>query len=446
MKIFCRPVVVVCFLVWVLSPAARGDSFVAGPTLATPDQRVIEQRMLQVLASPEVRHQREASKQIYASHRLAMTPDGARTLEPALDSITAAMVQTAVNDDPARPAAFWAVTAAHRWFGHAVPNSGYGIENPDNVYRHVPMDGASHYEIRGRMPERPPSHLSFTLYGSLPGTTDMNREGSPIRAALDSVEVDEDGGFVITVDPNPALGRPNHLQNGDPTALLIVRDTLSDWHREGPVSIAVRRVGGPPPGPERTVGQMSERAVWLMERTVPFWLAYDDQLIYTRPVNSVQPPRRRGGGWGFATSGHFALAPDEALVVTLDRLGARYLGFQLTDPWGVGREYVSRNGSLNATQARANPDGSITYVIATVDPGVHNWLDPSGLASGAFAIRWQGVPSTVTSAERAVLGAEVVALRKLRDALPSGTPIVSPEQRAAQLAERRASFERRMRE
>jgi hypothetical protein len=161
-------------------------------------------------------------------------------------------------------------------------------------------------------------------------------------------------------------------------------------------------------------------------------------------VNVVSPPRRRGGGWGFSTSGHFALAEDEALVVTLDRLGARYLGFQLADPWGVGREYISRGGSLNASQAQANSDGSIIYVISRTDPGVHNWLDPSGLGSGIFAIRWQGVSPTVTSPDGAVRSAEVVKLDGLRELLPAGTVFVSSEQREAQLAERKASYQRRV--
>ncbi|MBW2425547.1 MAG: hypothetical protein JRG86_14945 [Deltaproteobacteria bacterium] len=436
---------VIAGLFWLGPWAVSAQEIEAGPTLGTSAQRELEAKMLEVLASYEVRHQRDLAKQVYAAHPLAATPDGAATLEAALDSITAAMVQTAVNDDPAHPSAFWAITAAHQWLGHAVPNSGYGIENPDNVYRHISMDGTSRYEIHGRMPADPPTHLSFTLYASLPGTTEMNREGSPIRAALDEVEVDAKGRFVITVDPEPADGRANHIQSGEPTALLIARDTLSDWRRESPVSLEVRRVGGVSPEPMRTLQQMSERAAWLMERAIPFWLAYNDQMIYSRPVNAVQAPRRRGGGWGFATSGQFALAADEALVVTLDPLGARYLGFQLTDPWGVARDYVSRSGSLNASQARSNADGTITYVIAPADPGVHNWLDPDGLSRGIFAIRWQGVPPDVTSTEHAVRSVQVSELDTLGEALPPGTVFVGPEQRVGQRTERRMSYERRLR-
>jgi hypothetical protein len=81
------------------------------------------------------------------------------------------------------------------------------------------------------------------------------------------------------------------------------------------------------------------------------------------------------GRLGFVSSGHFQLGNNEALVVTLDRLRADYLGFQLSDPWGVAPEYGSRNGSrngsLNRSQAKANPDGTYIYVIAADDPGVY---------------------------------------------------------------------------
>ncbi len=115
----------------------------------------------------------------------------------------------------------------------------------------------------------------------------------------------------------------------------------------------------------------------------------------------------REGGWGFAASGQFQLQPDEALVVTLDTLGAKYVGFQLTDPWAISTDYIEHQGSLNNHQAVPNADGTFTYVIAARDPGVANWLDTSGLADGFFQIRWQKLPAS-TNAEAAVKSAKVV--------------------------------------
>jgi hypothetical protein len=429
----------------IAAQATYEDSF-EGTTLGTPDQQELEQRQLRVLASPLVQQQRAESRKIYTADPLSKTPDGRDTLEASLDSIMNAMVQTAVNRDPERPMAFWSIAAAHSWSGRTIPNSGYGIENPDNVYRHIPMDGASRYEIHGQLPKHPPSQQSFTLYGKLPGMGKMDREGSPIIAALDNVATAPNGEFTVTIDSDPAGNRPNHLQSRTPTALLIVRDSLTDWTSETPTPLSVHRVGGPKVGPPNTEAEMARLAADLMKSAVPFWVRYNRDYLYSRPANAVLTPRTRGGGWGYATSGHFKLGEDEALVVHLDRIGARYLGFQLANPWGVGLEYVDRNGSLSAAQARANPDGTLTYVIAPKDPGVYNWLDTSGLHRGIFAIRWQGFAVPVENAEDAVLGTEVVPLSDLGASLPASVVKVNAAGRAKQIAERRASYERRLRE
>ncbi len=48
------------------------------------------------------------------------------------------------------------VTAPHCWHGFEVHRSGYGIDNPDNVYRHTAVDGQSSFVIHGRMPNGAP--------------------------------------------------------------------------------------------------------------------------------------------------------------------------------------------------------------------------------------------------------------------------------------------------
>jgi hypothetical protein len=151
----------------------------------------------------------------------------------------------------------------------------------------------------------------------------------------------------------------------------------------------------------------------------------------------------RGGGWGFAANGNFKIADDEALVVTLDPLGAQYVGFDLTTPWLVSLEHVHGSGSLNNTQAQANPDGTITYVIAPKDPGVYNWLSTSGLHAGNILIRWQALPESVTSAERAVRSVQVVKLAGLSAALPSPARRVTVSERRQLAEERAANYARR---
>jgi hypothetical protein len=132
-------------------------------------------------------------------------------------------------------------------------------------------------------------------------------------------------------------------------------------------------------------------------------------------------------------------------VVRLEQRQAAYLGFQLADVWGQAAPYVWESGSLTQTQARPDPDGAFTYVVSVPDPGVHNWLDPSGLHSGTFCTRWQGLAAGVPL-EDAVREVKVVKLKDLKAALPAGTPWTTPAERKAELAARAASYARRLTE
>src|SRR5207247_1570169 len=47
---------------------------------------------------------------------------------------------------------------------------------------------------------------------------------------------------------------------------------------------------------------------------------------------------------------------------------------------------------LNKAQSLPNRDGSYTYVVSAVDPGVHNWIDTSGTHEGILTLRWAEFP------------------------------------------------------
>lgn len=217
---------------------------------------------------------------------------------------------------------------------------------------------------------------------------------------------------------------------------MVVRDLFTDWGSQQPSQLWVRKLAGQEIAAP-SLAEMSLGSADLLARIGPYWLAYNNQYIFSRPGNSLVQPRLRPGGRGMSMSGWFELDNGEALIVTLDPLGARSLGFQLTDPWGVAYEYVTRTSSLNNTQARENPDGTITYVIAAEDPGAANWLDPSGNSLGIMTIRWQGLPDGVIP-ERAVREVRKVALP-----LSAGILDVSPEERREQLEQRAASYWKR---
>ena len=136
--------------------------------------------------------------------------------------------------------------------------------------------------------------------------------------------------------------------------------------------------------------------------------------------------------------GRFELAPHEAFVVDVSDGGAEYFTVPVSNVWGTTFEILDRTGSLNKAQSVPNDDGTYTYVLAGQDPGVHNWVDTGGLPEGVLTCRMAEFPPGGAREDLSVTG-RVVPL----DALPD-LPSVTPEQRAAQLATRRAGYLRRL--
>jgi hypothetical protein len=92
--------------------------------------------------------------------------------------------------------------------------------------------------------------------------------------------------------------------------------------------------------------------------------------------------------------GHFDLADDEAMIVTVTvpaaaKETAPYQGIQLGSMWYVSLDYINHQTSLTADQAVIDPDGRMRFVISERDPGVANWLERTGHRRGYVQIRWQ---------------------------------------------------------
>lgn len=420
-------------------------SIASAGTLDTPDNLAQETLLLRLLASEPMREATKRTEKIYRDDAQSRTEGGSASLRRAVDAIAAAAVQYAISDDGQRPKLMWVSNAPHRWHGLSLPRSGYGIDNRDNVYRQVAVDGTSSYRIHARVRKPGPAQQTLIVYGAIPGTTAINNEGAAVVGVLrsDQIAYENDGSYRVTLGPEPAAGRPNHIQTKPEAKLLIFRDSFSDWTTQNVTDVEIHRTAGPAPKPAPDEKALALRAAEILDEIGPYWVAYDNQFVYGIPANQPKPPRARPGAFGFSSGGHYALAPDEALVVTLDPMGAGYLGFQTTDAWGVAWEYAERSSSLNNRQATPNADGTYTYVIARRDPGAVNWLDVEGSANGMFAIRWQAIAQDAAT-ERAVKSTQVLKLDALKSALAAGTKFLSPTERVEWQRARIADYQRRI--
>ncbi|PRC53979.1 hypothetical protein C6A85_51080, partial [Mycobacterium sp. ITM-2017-0098] len=84
----------------------------------------------------------------------------------------------------------------------------------------------------GRFTGELPADTNFSVLTGLSGVTADNLSGRQI-------EVGPDGSFTITVSGDPAAsGQRNHLQMTADTTLIAVRNTLSDWNTQLPMTLS----------------------------------------------------------------------------------------------------------------------------------------------------------------------------------------------------------------
>ena len=422
-----------------------------GSILGTPAQIEADRRALAVYNSREVQKAIDALVATYEKDPVAQYPDARKTLRRAAEAMAMAQSFGVVAADPDRSQALWGTTGPHAWGDVVIPVEGVMVDNPDNIYRSIPIDGAASYVIEGRVIHAAPVQQTFVLHneksGADPNQKVKSQEDENGSVALEDLDVARDGTFTITVDNSPANGRTNHLQS-DPNvhdAYILVRDTIPDWSRQNPVQLNVKRVGGPPVKPPASDAELAAKAAKMTLGVGRYFVTWIKQRSLNGPANGFPQQFDRASGWGFIKCGWYQLEPDEALVITLDRRNAAYLGFQLSDAWGQGQdsEFMGNLGSLSGHQARANADGTYTYVISGKDPGVYNWLDTSGMRMGTYCVRWQALPAGVKGAGADKL-TKVVKLSGLDQVLPAETVRVTAEQRAAQIAQRRKDYSRRL--
>lgn len=432
----------------VVQPFQQGR---AGSILGTPEQIETDRQTLRIYNSRQVQAAIDELAAYYDKDPVANHPDARKTLRRAAEAMAMAQTHGVVAADPDRSQALWGTTGPHSWGDLVLPVEGVMIDNPDNIYRSIPIDGAASYVIEGRVVHPSPVQQTMVLHneksGADPNQKIKSQEVENGAVSLETIPVARDGTFTVTVDASPAGGRTNHLQS-DPSvhdAYILVRDTVPDWSSQNPVQLNVRRVAGPPVKPPRSEAELSAKSAAMTGSVGRYFMTWAKERFYNGAPNTFTHQFDRASGWGFIKCGWYRLEPDEALVVTLERHSAAYLGFQLSDAWGQGQtsEYLANLGSLSGDQARANADGSYTYVISASDPGVHNWLDTAGLRTGTYCARWQALPEGVTSAG-AARAMQVVKLAGLDAMLPPGMVRVTAEQRKAQIEQRRRDYARRL--
>ncbi|MDY6998201.1 MAG: hypothetical protein SW019_16510 [Actinomycetota bacterium] len=450
--------------------------------LGTPEQIARERIAMQTARSLPVALMKIALRFGFlsaAERQFALVggPDAANraALDEAIDeyALAASFQQQILN--PMDPAVVTQVAPPHSWYGIDVGGSRLLYDNPDTIYRFVPVNKIADYVLTGRIYEGIPADTTFSVLEGTSGTTST-------ILSLQDLDVSDDGTFVITISGDPAApGQTNHLQLTSSSTLVAARNTLGDWNVEDPMELAVHRVGGPPNSLFAQLGGFvllgsvvndnpalasvlslipplgiaesrpvrgiltalllvvrgSEQAKYMALATT------DTETGELRSPNVMTQPASNAEFLAnqLQSNGYFQLADDEALVLTIDPGNAGFFTVPVYNDWTITDDYWNQQTSLNDDQSLANPDGTYTMVVSIADPGVANWISTGGLNQGIISMRFQNLDPD--SPELPTVGSVLVKLEDLDEHLPAGTVYYTPAQRAAQLAERKAGYDRR---
>ena len=307
-----------------------------------------------------------------------------------------------------------------------------GGDNTDAVYVGATINGSDTYRIIGNRG----SARYFAVTSVERGQTPW---GGKVAQTLfaDDLEVEADGSFELICSPDPHPG--NWLRTTPDTFRVTFRQFFADWENERPMKARIDRITGDmsppgPPTPERLARQLLASAKWVND-SIAFWIKMIS--MWQAMPNSFRSYKQLADQAIDATPGgepmvaYWKLPADEALIIRVRRPRCLYWAVEFGNFWWTTMDYRYRLSNTNCHYAQLEDDGELIVVISHEDPGLPNWLDPSGYAEGYVCYRWM-LADNYPAPE-----ATQVKAAQLFDHLPAAVRRITPEQRREQLAARR---------
>jgi hypothetical protein len=401
-------------------------------------QQDLERLALDVMESAAVKVARRNGEELLRkSVPYPIHSESEKLFTASTEELTCFAVLQGINQNRASPNAHFVGRPPILRSGRRVPGSRGIDDNPDTVYRVIPIDGAEEYLLTGRI-HRPGSPVvsDFSILSDALVTIDNLAESRLVT--------DEDGAFAIQVSSEAARDYPNHLKS-DPVAqrqFIVVRETLGDWKTQRPCQLQIRRISS------NRVDTLSREALvesaafhvkWWFELTVKL-----HGMAFVHPCNFLPQPRIRSDNGMLVTQaysiGHFNIADDQALVVALEAGNARYAAVQVSNLWGITQDAIRHTMSLNTSQANPDANTAFTFVLSVKDPGIANWIDPDGLRQGFLFLRWAAFALHDKTRPTPSVNLRVIALRDLERELPTPFVRVNAETRQTLAAAREADY------
>ena len=267
-----------------------------------------------------------------------------------------------------------------------------GADNPDNFYLTAALDGGYEYRITGRR-----NTIAYLSFGTQSGHYGQGG-GLPPTGYIESdeIEMDADGCFELVVSSKPSDG--NWLPMTPETGALVVRQTFGDRSTESPAELTIECIDGA--SGERRASHLTARALDEGLRKAGALVA-GAPLLFTKwardfqkhsnelPMFDPKVSRAAGGDPNITYyHSHWAIAPDEALLIEVTPPECEHWNFQLNNYWMESLDYRHFRIHTNKHLAHHAADGSVRLVVSHRDPGLPNWIETAGHTSGTMCFRW----------------------------------------------------------
>ena len=306
-----------------------------------------------------------------------------------------------------------------------------GGDNTDALYLGAPINGKHTYRISGNRG----SARYFAVTVLEDGDTPWG--GRVIGNLIDSdIHVEEDGSFELIVGPDEHPG--NFIKTTPGTWRITFRQFFADWENEEPMRARIDCLSdvehNPVLTPQRIQSGLADAAAWVRESTffwadmLDQWKARPNDFISYRQLDNSDIDATPGGEPLIC---FWQVPEDEALIVRVMPPNASYWAVEFGNYWWESMDYRYRLCSTNCHHAQLQDNGELVLVVAHQDPGVANWLDPSGHGEGYIALRWMNADNYPKP------DCLQVQVAELHSHLGDKIKTFSPEQRRHQLAARR---------
>jgi hypothetical protein len=268
-----------------------------------------------------------------------------------------------------------------------------GADNPDNYYQTACISGEYEYRITGKR-----NTVHYLGFGTQIGHYGEGG-GMPPSGYLEAsdIEIDDKGHFTVIVSCKKQ--EKNWLPMLPESGNLVVRQTFLDRDTEIPAELSIERITEnnketnkvSPVTPKliddglRSASTLVAGASLLFAKWAKDFKAHSNQLPLFDPAVSTAA----GGDPNIIYyHSHWALGPDEALVIDATPPECELWNFQLNNYWMESLDYRHFTIHTNKHKASYRPDGSVRIVVAHNDPGVANWINTVGHESGTMCFRW----------------------------------------------------------